>query len=207
MPARASRLGWFVVAIALALSPIAGCKRQEKKPAPAPPPPAAGATGATGAADPFAGRKAPTARIAELQAELDQDPKNAAKWVELGNLHYDVRDREDAVRAYGRALELRPDDVNVITDQGVMYRELGEHEKAVANFQRARKIDPKHVQAAYNLGVMQAQLGNRDEAIQAFEDVVELDGNGAAGASAKKLIESLKTQQPAKAAPAAPTKS
>ena len=103
MPARASRLGWFIVAIALALSPIAGCKRQEKKPAPAPPPPAAGATGA---ADPFAGRKAPTARIAELQAELDRDPKNAAKWVELGNLHYDVRDREDAVRAYATVGEI-----------------------------------------------------------------------------------------------------
>jgi cytochrome c-type biogenesis protein CcmH/NrfG len=144
----------------------------------------------------LAGKKDPTVRIAELKSELAQDPKNAAKWTELGNIHYDVKDREDAVNAYARALELQPNDANVITDQGVMYRELGELDKAAANFKRAREVDPKHVQAAFNLGVIQAQMGQKEEAIKSFEAVTKLDPTGPGGAAARKLIESLKTAPP-----------
>jgi cytochrome c-type biogenesis protein CcmH/NrfG len=143
------------------------------------------------------GQKTPPAvRVAELKSELAKDPQNTAKWVELGNIHYDMREREDAVNAYARALALSPNDVNVITDQGVMYRELGELDKALANFKRARELDPKHVTAAFNLGVMQAQLQQKDDAIKSLEAVVQLDPDGRAGEAARKLIESLKAPPP-----------
>lgn len=191
MPVPARFAGVLVTAV-FVVSVAAGCKRRDDRPRPPPAisPPAS--TSPAGPADAFGGKAAPAVRVAELKAELAADPKSAAKWTELGNLHYDLRERHEAVNAYARALELQPDNVNVLADQGVMYRELGEREKALANLKRARELDPRHVPTAFNLGVVQAELGQKDEAIRSFEAVIALQPDGPAAASARQLIQSLK---------------
>jgi cytochrome c-type biogenesis protein CcmH/NrfG len=95
-------------------------------------------------------------RIATGEKLVAQEPKNVAAWVQLGNDYFDTHQRQKAVDAYGKALELQPDNPDVITDQGVMYRELGQFDKAVANFSKANKIQPSHIQSLYNLGVVYA---------------------------------------------------
>ena len=74
------------------------------------------------------------ARITAMQAVVARDPKNFDAWVQLGNDYFDTRQPQKAIDAYGRALELKPDNPNVLTDQGVMYRDIGQFDKAIANF-------------------------------------------------------------------------
>jgi cytochrome c-type biogenesis protein CcmH/NrfG len=139
------------------------------------------------------------ARITQLQSVVARDPKNVQAWIQLGNDYYDTRQAQKAVEAYGRALELKPNDPNVLTDQGAMYRELAQYDKAVANFEKANKADPKHVQSLFNLGVVYAHdLRQPQKAIDAWNKVIQLAPDSPQAAQAAQGVAELK------AAPKAP---
>jgi len=93
-------------------------------------------------------------KIAPLKALVAQEPENRGAWVDLGNAYYDSGQPMEAVKAYGEALKLDPNDPNVLTDQGVMYRRLGMYQRAADNFAQAHRVDPTHAQSLYNLGVV-----------------------------------------------------
>jgi cytochrome c-type biogenesis protein CcmH/NrfG len=133
-------------------------------------------------------------RIAMNQSIVARDPKNAQAWVQLGNDFFDSRQPQKAVEAYGRALELRPNDPNVLTDQGVMYRALGQYDKAIANFEKANKADPKHVQSLFNLGVVYAHdLKDVKKATAAWNKVIQIAPQSEQAVQARQGIDELKT--------------
>lgn len=133
------------------------------------------------------------ARIASLQAVVARDPKNVQAWVQLGNDYFDTRQPQKAIEAYGRALELRPDDANVLTDQGVMYRDVGQFDKALANFEKANKADPKHVQSLFNMGVVFFHdLRQPKKAIEAWTKVIQIAPQSEQAAQARGAIEEAK---------------
>ncbi|HEX5854757.1 MAG TPA: tetratricopeptide repeat protein [Thermoanaerobaculia bacterium] len=101
------------------------------------------------AADPVARQK-----LAELEAAVAKEPRNAALLVQLGNTAYDVEDWKKAVDAYESSLKLREGDPNVLTDLGVAYRNLGNTDKALAMFQKAAALDPSHWPAQFNLAIV-----------------------------------------------------
>ena len=134
------------------------------------------------------------AQIAQLQSVVARDPKNVEAWVQLGNHYFDSRQAQKSIEAYGRALELRPNDPNVLTDQGVMYRELGQYDKAVENFQKANKAEPMHVQSLFNLGVVYAQdLKQPQKATDAWNKVITTAPNSPQAADARQAIAALKS--------------
>src|SRR5665647_300601 len=89
--------------------------------------------------------------IKMLETLVATDPKNHKAWVELGNTYFDAQMPAKSVEAYAKALELNPNDPNVLTDQGVMYRQLGWFDKAIENFTKANTVDPRHIQSLYNI--------------------------------------------------------
>ena len=62
------------------------------------------------------------AQIFELEKRTSESPDDVAAWIDLGNLYFDTGNYEKAITAYNKALELKPNNANVITDLGVMYR-------------------------------------------------------------------------------------
>jgi tetratricopeptide (TPR) repeat protein len=141
---------------------------------------------------PAGGDPGQVARIASLQAVVARDPKNVQAWVQLGNDYFDTRQPQKAIDAYGRALELRPDDPDVITDQGVMYRELGQSEKAAQNFEQANRLNPKHVQSIFNLGVVYAyDLSQPKKAEEAWRKVIEVAPQSPQAAQARQALQQL----------------
>ena len=131
-------------------------------------------------------------RIAMNQSIVARDPKNVQAWIQLGNDYFDAHQAQKAIEAYGRALELRPDDPNVLTDQGIMYRALGQYEKAIANFEKANRADPKHVQSLFNMGVVYAtDLKKPKEATSAWNRVIQVAPQSEQAASARRGIEEL----------------
>jgi cytochrome c-type biogenesis protein CcmH/NrfG len=136
----------------------------EGKHAPAPPPPAmvadphAGVPGApplTGGNEMvMPGRPAIDPafrqRLVDAQAAVAAKPGDYDALVLLGNAAYDAREFAQAADAYERALKIRPNDPNVMTDLGTAYRNEGQVEKALELFRKARAADPKHWQSLYN---------------------------------------------------------
>ncbi len=135
------------------------------------------------------------ARIAQAEKILAQDPKNLQAWIQLGNDYFDTEQPQKAINAYDKALELKPDNPNVLTDQGVMYRKVGRYDKAVANFEKAQAIDPKHLQSIFNLGLVYADdLKQPDKALKAWSRYLELDSTSPTAQQIKRMVEDLKTR-------------
>ncbi len=154
------------------------------QPLPAAPPP--------GAAD-----EAARQRIAMTQQIVARDPKNVQAWIGLGNDYFDTHQQQKAIEAYGKALELQPDNPDVLTDQGVMYREIGAFDKAIANFKKANQIRPSHTMSLYNLGVVYGyDLHDSQKAIEAWSRLVQNYPMDPQVPKARQAIEEMKQRSP-----------
>jgi tetratricopeptide (TPR) repeat protein len=110
------------------------------------------------------------AEINQLKRTVSDDPDNLEAWVRLGNLHYDVQMWDQAASYYERAVELAPNNPDVITDLGVCYRGMQQFERALEAFERAHQADPTHVQSLFNTVIVAGfDLGQLDRAEQALE--------------------------------------
>ncbi|BCS53787.1 tetratricopeptide repeat protein [Geobacter sp. SVR] len=131
-------------------------------------------------------------RIAEAEKIVAADPKNLNAWISLGNDYFDTEQAQKAINAYGKALEIQPNNPNVLTDQGVMFRKVGWYDKALANFEKAQKIEPNHLQSLYNMGVVYASdLKQPDKAIQTWNRYLKIDSNSATAVQIKSMIAQL----------------
>ncbi len=88
--------------------------------------------------------------LAQIKAELAQDPKNVEKRVMLGNIYYDGQKYDQAIPWYEEALKLDPNNTDVIVDLGVCLRNLHRYDEALVMFDRALKVDPGKKQALFN---------------------------------------------------------
>ena len=132
------------------------------------------------------------AQIATAQALIDRDPTDANGWIALGNAYFDAARMQEAVKAYDKALALKPDNPEVLTDQGVMYRELGQYDKAMANFKNASTLNPRHQPSILDLGVLYAQdLKDAAKAMQAWNRVIEIDPESSQASKARWYIEQM----------------
>ncbi|HET8732377.1 MAG TPA: tetratricopeptide repeat protein [Anaeromyxobacteraceae bacterium] len=148
-------------------------------------------------------------QIALTRQMVEKDPKNVQAWVTLGNLYFDSfkaggdRQRAQAsVDAYGKALELAPNNPDVLTDQGVMYRDLGQNDKALANFLKANQIAPGHMQSLMNAGVVYSETGQPKKAEEAWMKVIATDKTGQFASQAGNAIAQLRQQPGGMAVPA-----
>jgi cytochrome c-type biogenesis protein CcmH/NrfG len=124
-----------------------------------------------------AGQKAEDdGRLRELEEAVRKDPQNLHAWIHLGNLYFDGHKPREAIRAYERALAIKGDNADVLTDLGIMHRQLGEFERAAEIFTQASKINPLHEQSRFNLGVVLFfDLNRKDDARKAWRALVGIN--------------------------------
>jgi cytochrome c-type biogenesis protein CcmH/NrfG len=201
-----------VVAVVVAVAAGAywlGTRSSSSQVAPPVPVPAAGMP--FGAAPPGSmppgamppGSMPPGAQAGEIQQRLaigeqlvQRDPKNPQAWAMLGNDYFDAQQPQKAVDAYAKALALKPDDPDVLTDQGVMYRALGKYDQALANFEKASKLDPRHVQSVFNVGIVYGyDLHQTAKATAAFEKVIQMAPGSPQAVQARQHLASLAAQK------------
>jgi cytochrome c-type biogenesis protein CcmH/NrfG len=134
-------------------------------------------------------------RIAMAQQLVARDPRNAQAWIQLGNDLFDTNQHQKSIEAYAKALELQPNNPDVLTDQGVMFRAVGQFEQAIANFEKAQKLAPDHLQSLINIAVVyDADLKKPDKATAALEKVIQLDPAGRFGAQARDFLAQIKAR-------------
>jgi len=130
-----------------------------------------------------------TQRIAQAEKVVAQDPKNLNAWISLGNDYFDMDQPQKSINAYTKALEINPNNPNVLTDQGVMFRKVGWFDKAIANFEKANKIDPKHLQSLFNIGlVYSVDLKDHVKARPYWKKILEIDPNSPTAQQVKGMM-------------------
>ncbi len=166
---------YIISALAVLAALLAGCERDADKPIPT-----------TGG---FAPQSLDVEKeVKFLRNVLQQDPQNLQAWIKLGNVTMDAERYNEAIDAYGKALEIDPKNVNVRVDRGVCYRRVGRSDQAIEHFKKAIEIDPNHLTAYRNMGVVLAfDLNRYDEAADYFEKYLKL----APGAPDRAQIEGM----------------
>ena len=131
-----------------------------------------------------------TQRIAQAEKIVAQDPKNLNAWISLGNDYFDTEQAQKSINAYGKALEIEPNNPNILTDQGVMFRKVGWYDKALINFEKANKIDPNHLQSLFNTGIVYAvDLKQPDKAVPYWERYLKMDSNSPTALQIRGIME------------------
>jgi tetratricopeptide (TPR) repeat protein len=119
-----------------------------------------------------------------------RNPKNLDAWRELGNAYFDADMPVQAIAAYSRALAIKPDDTNILNDQGAMYRQTGDFTRALANFEKARQVDPFNLESIYNSGyVLAFDLNQIDRAIVMWRSYLALDKTSETSRQVQTFIE------------------
>jgi tetratricopeptide (TPR) repeat protein len=114
--------------------------------------------------------------VAEALKKTELAPEDLEAWRELGNAYFDADMPAQSIAAYSRALAIKPDDTNILNDQGAMYRQTGDFTRALANFEKARQMDPTNLESIYNSGyVLAFDLNQIDKAIIMWRNYLKLD--------------------------------
>jgi tetratricopeptide (TPR) repeat protein len=175
---------------------IIGSQQAMVRPAPASAPQAAAAP-AGGAAPSTRAAVLDETKVTALKTVAERETSNARPRVELGNLYFDAERYDDAIKWYGDAVALSPNDVNVSTDLGVCYYYSNQPDKALAQFAHSLSIDPKHAKTLLNLGIVKA-FGKQDldGATQAWQQVIAIAPESPEGQAAKRALDSLQAAHP-----------
>ena len=119
-------------------------------------------------------------------------PRHAAAAINLGTIHYNLREFAQAEQHYRRATESDPEYALAFFDLGNVLDELKRLEDAVAAYQRAIALVPQYADAHYNLALAYERQGHRRRALRHWLTYVRLDPVGPwashAKAQAKKIL-------------------
>ncbi|MBV9825518.1 MAG: sulfotransferase [Alphaproteobacteria bacterium] len=84
----------------------------------------------------------------------------------LGRVFQELRQYDDAISSYERAIEQRPGYFLAVNNLGTAFAALGRHEDAIDQYRRAIELNPDYPEALGNLGVSLYVLGKNHEAIE-----------------------------------------
>ena len=94
-----------------------------------------------------------------LLAGLDSDPRQPLLLYGLGTLYERMSRSDEAMEAYRRALEARPDFADACNNLGTLHARRGELDRAREYWERAVALDPNSV-ARENLRILRQQEGS-----------------------------------------------
>jgi tetratricopeptide (TPR) repeat protein len=105
--------------------------------------------------------------------------------------------REEALKAFDKAVQLKPDDADLWRQMGDVLLELQRYDHALLSFQHVLKLDPRHQDAAYKSGVLLNDVCRFEEAVACLDvcDDVLPDDAATLQARARALL-GLKKYEP-----------
>lgn len=114
--------------------------------------------------------------ITRMEAELARDPRQIEGWRLLARAYLAEGRAADARDAFARALQLAPDDPDLLTEAAQARAFAAEglrfDEQAVALLQRALTVDPHHQRARWFLGIAQRQAGDPAQAAATWQPLL-----------------------------------
>ena len=99
---------------------------------------------------------------------------NFFAWSSLGLVHSSLRQPEQALVHYNKALAINPNYADALNNRGNVLRDLGRPAQALASYDQALAINPNAIETLYNRGNALAELGRMEEALAGFERTLAL---------------------------------
>jgi tetratricopeptide (TPR) repeat protein len=115
-----------------------------------------------------------TEAVKEFEEELRRDPTNANAAYELGEIHRQSGEMEEAADLFERALEHYPDFDEAQIGLGRVLVRLGKPEQALPHFQKGVSLNPGNEVAYYQLAQCHRALGNEAEQGKALAEFQRL---------------------------------
>jgi tetratricopeptide (TPR) repeat protein len=137
-------------------------------------------------------------QVKALETVAEREKSNATPRIQLGNLYFDAERYPEAIKWYGDALKIAPNDVNASTDLGVSYYYSNQPDKALAQFDHSLKLDARHAKTLLNVGIVRA-FGKQDleGAVKAWQEVLKIAPDSPEGQAAKRALDSVQSAHPA----------
>jgi tetratricopeptide (TPR) repeat protein len=123
----------------------------------------------------FGQLRAPSSDLERSRAVAASLPLSDVAQLKLGDALRAAGRDEEALLAYRRALELRPDSARGFARLGDLEARLGREEGAVSAYEEAVRLDPRDGRSWLNLGFARATRGELPEAAAAFERALARD--------------------------------
>lgn len=109
---------------------------------------------------------------------LELDPDYAPASINLGTLHFHLRQYARAEEFYRRATLADPSYVLAYFDLGNVLDELERMDEAIAAYKRAVALAPNYADAHYNLALAYERKGQHRPALRHWQSYVRLDNRG-----------------------------
>nr|WP_223860690.1 tetratricopeptide repeat protein [Spirosoma validum] len=116
----------------------------------------------------------PGGSLSDLQRVEKQYRDSTFYQVRLGDTYVRLTKLSDAQSAYDRALQLKNDNVEALTNRGALYYSQKAYQPAEADIRRALQLNPKQDAALNNLSLLLAHRGNYADALTYVEQALEL---------------------------------
>lgn len=107
-----------------------------------------------------------------LDTAVKRSPQRLEAWMGLGNVRHMLGDRDGAVEAYRRAIELRPDDAAGWNNLGVVYADMRRDHDAILCFDRALERAPMLASAQRGRAESLARVGRFEQARTAYRELI-----------------------------------
>ncbi len=122
---------------------------------------------------------------------LRLDPDYAPGYINLGTIHFHLRQFVRAEELYREATERDPGYVLAFFDLGNVLDELDRPDESIAAYQRAVELAPRYADAHYNLALAFERKGERRAALRHWQAYVKLDKAGPWSEHARTQIRKL----------------
>lgn len=111
-----------------------------------------------------------------LTIALEYDPTDAADvWEALGVMYNVSRDYKDAATSFEQALQVRPDDYQLLNKLGATLANSSQSEKALPLYGRALELRPRYARAWLNMAISHSNLNQYDEAARCYLQTISLN--------------------------------
>lgn len=112
--------------------------------------------------------------IANVMQGVD-DTLAAGAWFSIGYLCSEQGKHEDAIEAYSRSVDLKPNVVAPYNNRGNAKGELNQYEAAIKDFDKAISLNPDYAEAYINRGNAKDALGQLDSAMEDYDRAIALE--------------------------------
>ena len=133
--------------------------------------------------------------IALYEEILAIDPAYAPAFINLGTIHFHLRQFDRAEELYRKATQADPAYVLAFFDLGNVLDELERFDESIAAYRQAVALSPSYADAHYNLALAHERRGERRPALRHWQAYVRLDNHGPWADHARGQIHKLLSRE------------
>ncbi len=130
--------------------------------------------------------------VATYRRALELDPASAGALVNLGTVHYHLKQWPEAEHCYKRAIDVDPNYALAHFNLGNLYDETGRRTLAAEHYRSALAIDPSYADAHYNLALLSQGTGEFMNAVRHWQAYLKLDHSSPWAGIARRELDKLR---------------